>query len=61
MTVIDDGIRDRFTGKYGPMYRLNDINIQEDGNAGPSRASLMETTFLKPPFTNSSRLETHGA
>jgi len=33
MTVFDDGIRDRFTGEYGPMYRVNDVKILENGNA----------------------------
>jgi len=33
ISVIDDGIRDRFSGDYGPMYRVNHIRMLENGNA----------------------------
>lgn len=33
IVVMNDGIRDRFSGDYGPMYRVNDVELLPDGKA----------------------------
>lgn len=45
ITVIDDGIRDRFSGDYGPMYRVSNIQILDNGRA-EAIASFSDGKFL---------------